>query len=495
MQRGPRVPRRHGREVHRGRGDGGVRRSPSCTRTTRSAPCGRPPRCATALAELNVELERELVVVAPDPDRREHRRGRRRRPIGGPEPRHRRRGEHGRAAGAGGRRRRDPDRRGDLRARAGRRRRGARRPARPEGQGRGRRRVPAPVGQGRCRGARPPARLPHGRPRATAADAPRRVRERLRRSRVHLFTVFGAAGIGKSRLVREFVSTVGSDARVLSGRCLSYGDGITFWPVSEMAIQAAGIAEDDAPERGARCAPHDARRVRPDGDVVAAHLARLIGLDAGGPGRGPLGRPAVLRVARHGATARRGLRRHPLGRADVPRRDRARRRPIARRPDRPALHGASRAPRRAPGMGRRHAERDERPPGTAVRARGRGADREPARPSGPHPRDPGADPRRRAGEPAVRRGDARDAARRRRARPEGGRVGGRGRPHDGPCSAGHLRAPRRASGPAVERRAGRPRSGVGRRRGVRAVGRARAGARRGCSRTSTRTSARFSGRT
>ncbi len=71
----------------------------------------------------------------------------------------------------------------------------------------------------------------------------------------HLFTVFGPAGIGKSRLVREFVSTVGSDARVLTGRCLSYGDGITFWPVTEMAIQAAGIAEDDTPER-ARDALH-----------------------------------------------------------------------------------------------------------------------------------------------------------------------------------------------------------------------------------------------
>ena len=36
---------------------------------------------------------------------------------------------------------------------------------------------------------------------------------------------------------------------MLSGRCLSYGEGITFWPIAEMAIQAAGIAEDDPPER------------------------------------------------------------------------------------------------------------------------------------------------------------------------------------------------------------------------------------------------------
>ena len=102
----------------------------------------------------------------------------------------------------------------------------------------------------------------------------------------HLFTVFGPAGIGKSRLVREFVSTVGSDARVLSGRCLSYGDGITFWPVTEMAIQAAGIAEDDPPER-AREALHTMLADAPEGEVVAAHLARLIGLDAGGPVEAP----------------------------------------------------------------------------------------------------------------------------------------------------------------------------------------------------------------
>jgi class 3 adenylate cyclase len=101
----------------------------------------------------------------------------------------------------------------------------------------------------------------------------------------HLFTVFGPAGIGKSRLVREFVSTIGSSARVLSGRCLSYGDGITFWPVTEMAIQAAGIAEDDPPER-ARHALRTLLSGSPEGEVVAAHLARLIGLETGGPVEG-----------------------------------------------------------------------------------------------------------------------------------------------------------------------------------------------------------------
>ena len=50
-----RAPRRHGREVHRRRGDGGLRRAGRCTRTTRCGPAGRRSRCATRLPELGVE--------------------------------------------------------------------------------------------------------------------------------------------------------------------------------------------------------------------------------------------------------------------------------------------------------------------------------------------------------------------------------------------------------------------------------------------------------
>ncbi|MDQ4065665.1 MAG: AAA family ATPase, partial [Actinomycetota bacterium] len=62
-----------------------------------------------------------------------------------------------------------------------------------------------------------------------------------------LFTVLGAAGVGKSRLVREFLAHVG-DARVLSGRCLPYGDGITYWPVMGSVFEAAEISERDSQE-------------------------------------------------------------------------------------------------------------------------------------------------------------------------------------------------------------------------------------------------------
>ncbi len=68
--------------------------------------------------------------------------------------------------------------------------------------------------------------------------------ERCRRERrCHLFTILGEAGVGKSRLVGELAAA--SDGRVLSGQCLSYGEGVTYWPVMEIVRSAAGVAESD----------------------------------------------------------------------------------------------------------------------------------------------------------------------------------------------------------------------------------------------------------
>ncbi|TMK63846.1 MAG: zinc-ribbon domain-containing protein, partial [Actinobacteria bacterium] len=64
----------------------------------------------------------------------------------------------------------------------------------------------------------------------------------------HLFTVIGSPGVGKSRLVYEFVNAVQRDALVLRGRCLPYGDGITYWAVAEMVKQAAAITDGDDPD-------------------------------------------------------------------------------------------------------------------------------------------------------------------------------------------------------------------------------------------------------
>jgi class 3 adenylate cyclase len=59
-----------------------------------------------------------------------------------------------------------------------------------------------------------------------------------------LFTVLAAAGVGKSRLAAEFLT--GVEARVVRGRCLSYGEGITYWPVVEILKQLGGLPEGDA---------------------------------------------------------------------------------------------------------------------------------------------------------------------------------------------------------------------------------------------------------
>ena len=63
-----------------------------------------------------------------------------------------------------------------------------------------------------------------------------------------LFTILGPAGVGKSRLVQEFVTGLGERAGVLRGRCLPYGEGITYFPVVETVKQAAGLADFDLPD-------------------------------------------------------------------------------------------------------------------------------------------------------------------------------------------------------------------------------------------------------
>jgi len=60
-----------------------------------------------------------------------------------------------------------------------------------------------------------------------------------------LASLIGEAGVGKTKLVAELLSRIGNRARVVEGRCLSYGEGITYWPLSQIVRQLAGIGESD----------------------------------------------------------------------------------------------------------------------------------------------------------------------------------------------------------------------------------------------------------
>jgi class 3 adenylate cyclase len=108
-----------------------------------------------------------------------------------------------------------------------------------------------------------------------------------RQGTAYRFTVLGDAGIGKSRLATEFAEALGSDARVLTGHCLAYGDGITFWPLREILLQATGPQGLD---RLAELVVGE-----DDGDWIAGQVAMAIG-PTQQPGRANELFPAVRRL-------------------------------------------------------------------------------------------------------------------------------------------------------------------------------------------------------
>ena len=77
----------------------------------------------------------------------------------------------------------------------------------------------------------------------------------------HLFTVLGTAGVGKSRLVDEFLGDL-DGATVVRGRCLSYGEGISYWPVTEVAKQLGAEPSGNSGPRRRFCRRGHPRRAR-----------------------------------------------------------------------------------------------------------------------------------------------------------------------------------------------------------------------------------------
>ena len=104
-----------------------------------------------------------------------------------------------------------------------------------------------------------------------------------RDSQTQLVTLIGEPGAGKSRLVAELFAYIDARSELITwrqGRCLPYGDGITFWALGEIVKAQAGVFESDSPEAAAE--KLDA--VLPDLEARAfmrARLLPLLGIDAG----------------------------------------------------------------------------------------------------------------------------------------------------------------------------------------------------------------------
>jgi class 3 adenylate cyclase/tetratricopeptide (TPR) repeat protein len=96
-----------------------------------------------------------------------------------------------------------------------------------------------------------------------------------------LVTVVGDAGVGKSRLIREFASAAEERARIVRGRCLPYGEGITFWPLAEVVREAAGITSEDSPRVATRRIERLLERAAvEDREDVVERVAAAINLNA-----------------------------------------------------------------------------------------------------------------------------------------------------------------------------------------------------------------------
>jgi len=96
-------------------------------------------------------------------------------------------------------------------------------------------------------------------------------------SSCQLFTVLGTAGVGKSRLIQEFLEDIAERALVARGRCLPYGEGITFWPLLE-AIKDVAELDDTAPVEKNRARLVELIEDEADPEHVVRRVIELVGI-------------------------------------------------------------------------------------------------------------------------------------------------------------------------------------------------------------------------
>jgi tetratricopeptide (TPR) repeat protein len=104
----------------------------------------------------------------------------------------------------------------------------------------------------------------------------------IRDARVQLATVVGDAGVGKSRLVAElgqFVDSRPELVRWRQGRCLPYGDAVTFWALGEILKAEAGILENDSPAEAGSRIDAVVPETHPDAPWLRQRLRPLVGIE------------------------------------------------------------------------------------------------------------------------------------------------------------------------------------------------------------------------
>ena len=108
----------------------------------------------------------------------------------------------------------------------------------------------------------------------------------MQRRSVQLATIVGEPGVGKSRLVAELFAYMDAKPEIIrwrQGRCLPYGEGITFWALGEIVKREAAILESDSAELALQKLEAALSPDEPERQWLIQRLSPLVGAEAGAP--------------------------------------------------------------------------------------------------------------------------------------------------------------------------------------------------------------------